>query len=57
MAPILTLLSPLMTPGDITLIYALKGKRQPYESGARENIAYIKELYKKNISPDPLRQS
>lgn len=57
MPSILTLVSPLMTLLWHHFNLRFEGKLLRYESGARENIAYIKDLYKKNISSDLLRQS
>lgn len=54
---VLTLLSPLMTLLWLHFNLRFEGKLLYYESGVRENIAYIKALYKKNIISDLLRQS
>lgn len=54
---LLTLLSLLMTLLWLHCNLRFEGKLLYYESGVKENIAYIKDLYKKNIISDLLRQS
>lgn len=54
---VLTLPSPLMTLLWLHFNLRFEGKLLYYESGVKENIAYIKDLYKKNIIFDLLSQS
>lgn len=54
---VLTLPSPLMTLLWLHFKLHFEGKLLYYESGVKENIAYIKDLYKKNIIFDLLSQS
>lgn len=54
---VLTPPSPLMTPLWLHFNLRFEGKLLFYESGVKKNIAYIKDLYKKNIIFDLLSQS
>lgn len=54
---VLTLPSPLMTLLWLHFNLRFEGKLLYYVSGVKENIAYIKDLYKRNIIFDLLSQS
>lgn len=54
---VLTLPSPLMTLLWLHFNLHFEGKLLYYESGVKENTAYIKDLYKKNNIFDLLSQS